>query len=181
MAPFFNRRNPIALSVSVLLVCLATACTPLQSPNGPVSPSGAVAGPAVTTPDASAPVQEMSDTSKVEDAIQQAIQQHPAAFPKGAHPITVAVRGGVATVDFSPEFNQLANMGDSTESAAQKHLRAAMATFPSIQQMRVTVDGKAFDSQVTDWDTPFPVRPATDERDEAAGHGPPKRRSGGGR
>ena len=101
---------------------------------------------------------------------------------------SVSVRGGIAALDFSPEFNQLSNMGDSTESGAQKQLRAALAKFPEIKKMQVTVRGKPFDSQATDWTTPFPVRETADERDHGAdlpgGSAPegvpkPSRRGGG--
>jgi germination protein M len=79
-------------------------------------------------------------------------------FPAGTQLVGVSLKEGVATLDFSKEFNALANSGDSVESAAQKALRSTLAQFPEVQKMRVTVEGKAFDSQNTDWTTPFPVR-----------------------
>ena len=79
-------------------------------------------------------------------------------FPVGTRLIGVDLKESVATLDFSKEFNALANSGDSVEAAAQKSLRSALAKFPEVQKMRVTVEGKGFDSQNTDWSTPFPVR-----------------------
>ena len=79
-------------------------------------------------------------------------------FPKGTQLTDMSVKDGVATLNFSKEFNALANSGDTTESEAQKALRSALAKFPEVQKMRVTVEGKPFDSQNTDWSTPFPVR-----------------------
>ena len=35
--------------------------------------------------------------------------------------------------------------------------------------MTVTVQGKPFDSQTTDWTTPFPVRPTAEEKEAATG------------
>jgi hypothetical protein len=128
---------------------------------------------------------EATDTEKVADAVRAAIKRHAESFPKGVSVARVTVTDGVATLDFSPEFNKLANMGDSTESHAQKHLRAAVAKFPGIEKMRVTVQGKPFDSQATDWTTPFPVRQSGEELDATAAGGSPvpgetaKRPSGG--
>jgi len=79
-------------------------------------------------------------------------------FPKGTQLKSAVVTDGVAVLDFSKEFNALGNSGDSVESQAQKALKAALAPFPEVQKMRVTVEGKPYDSQVTDWSTPFSVR-----------------------
>jgi spore germination protein GerM len=68
-------------------------------------------------------------------------------FPKGTRLLSVDIKDGVAALDFSKEFNRLANSGDSTESQAQKALCAALAKFPDVQKMHVTVEGKSFDSQ----------------------------------
>jgi spore germination protein GerM len=95
-----------------------------------------------------------------------------APFPKGTQVVGVTVDAGVATIDFSKEFRALANAGDSTESEAMKALQAALAKFPAVQKMRVTVEGKPFDSQNTDWNTPFAVRSgATNAGGEGQGGG----------
>jgi len=111
----------------------------------------------------------MTDTTPVKEGIAQAIKQHASLFPKGVTLESVTVHASVAALDFSPEFNQLANMGDTTESHAQKQLRAALAEFPAIQKMTVTVHGKPFDSQTTDWTTPFPVRLSDEEKNAGGG------------
>ena len=61
-------------------------------------------------------------------------------------------------------------MGDSVESEAQKVLREAVATIPTVEKMRVTVEGKPYESQMTDWNTPFSVRD-TSEDSSATGAG----------
>ncbi len=123
--------------------------------------------PAQTAPiSAQPPVHETAAIPPVPDGqtpIKDALvgligQQGSSPFPKGTQVIAVSVKDGVATVDFSKEFNALANNGDTTESLAMKALQAALAKFPEVQKMRVTVEGKKFDSQNTDWDTPFAVR-----------------------
>ena len=95
----------------------------------------------------------------IKDALDALLAKQGASpFPKGTQLIGVNIKDGIATVNFSKEFNALANNGDSVESAAQKSLRATLAKFPEVQKMRVTVEDKPFDSQNTDWTTPFPVR-----------------------
>jgi len=97
--------------------------------------------------------------SKVTEAVNALLSQPGSSpFPKGTHLKSAVVTDGVAVLDFSKEFNALGNSGDSVESQAQKALQAALAAIPEVQKMRVTVEGKPYDSQVTDWITPFPVR-----------------------
>jgi len=148
---------PAALALSAAL-WLAAGCTPPPPPANPAPPANPGAQSGLPGAPGARATSEMADTTPVRDAVTAAIKQRPAAFPKGTTVESVTVQGGVATLDFSPEFSQLANMGDSTESAAQRQLRAALAKFPAIEKMHVTVKGKPFDSQVTDWTTPFPVR-----------------------
>jgi hypothetical protein len=78
-------------------------------------------------------------------------------FPKGTRLLSVTIQDGVATLDFSKEFNQLADSGETTESMAQKALRKTLSHFVGVEKMRVTVEGRPFESQATDWNTPFPV------------------------
>ncbi len=79
-------------------------------------------------------------------------------FPPGTRLNSVTVNDGVATLDFSKEFNGLIDSGETTEAMAQKELRKAVSHVFGVEKMRVTVEGKPFESQVTDWNTPFPVR-----------------------
>ena len=113
----------------------------------------------------------MADTAPVEEGVAAAIKQNPELFPKGVKLETVTVQGGVAALDFSTEFNKLGSMGDTTESRTHKRLRAALAKFPEIEKMTVTVHGKPYDSQMTDWTTPFPVRLSDEEKEASANPG----------
>ncbi len=97
-------------------------------------------------------------------------------FPPGTALRSIIVRGHVATLDFNRAFASLANSGEATESEAQKLLRRTLARFPEIEQMRVTVEDAPFDSQATDWNTPFRVR---DERSRDSDVQAPKPIDGG--
>ena len=79
-------------------------------------------------------------------------------IPKGSELRSAVMQGRILTLDFSSEFNNLADAGDSTESEAQKKIMAAVRAFPGVDKLRVTVEGKPFNSQNTDWNTPFSVR-----------------------
>jgi hypothetical protein len=79
-------------------------------------------------------------------------------FPPGTQLKSVSIEGDVATLDFSKEFNGLIDSGETTESMAQRELRKAASHVFGVEKMRVTVEGKPFESEATDWNTPFPVR-----------------------
>jgi hypothetical protein len=79
-------------------------------------------------------------------------------FPAGTQLVGVAVDGSTVTLDFSSQFANLKSMGDTTESLAQSALRRALAKYGNLKTMRVTVEGKPYESDMTDWSTPFPVR-----------------------
>jgi hypothetical protein len=96
--------------------------------------------------------------SPLKEAIVSLLKQETKTFPAGTRLKSVDLKDGVASLDFSSEFNGLANMGESGESLAQKRLQATLAQFPTVEKMRVTVEGRPFDSQATDWNTPFSVR-----------------------
>lgn len=84
------------------------------------------------------------------------------AIPAGTTLQSVKVKDGLATVDLSEDFKMLNKKGDTTQSLAQQQIRAALAQFPSIQKMRVTVDGKVFeDGHSGAWED-IPVRGALD-------------------
>ncbi len=84
-------------------------------------------------------------------------------FPQGVKVLRVTVKDAVAAVDFSKEFSALANSGESTESAAQKLIRRTLSKEQGIERVSVSVEGHSFDSQATDWSTPFPVKPVAGE------------------
>lgn len=140
----------------------APSAVPAQAP--PIAAPPSVQGPAPVPPVSPAQTPTSIKTALTDLIVQQGFPP----FPKGTQLRSVDVKDGVATLDFSKEFNALANSGDTTESLAQKALRGALAKFPEIQKMRVTVEGKAFDSQNTDWSTPFSVR---DDAPNAGGEG----------
>jgi hypothetical protein len=67
----------------------------------------------------------------------------------------------IITLNFSKEFNQLIDSGESVESEAQKALQKTLARISGIEKMRVRVEDKPFESQATDWETPFSVNRST--------------------
>jgi len=159
------KRQSILAALSTIsgAIWLTTGCTPPpSSPAPPVAPPKTVGS--VPTKNDEQP-QVMADTKPVLEAVRVEMKKHASSFPKGAVLESVTVHNRVAALDFSPEFNKLGSMGDSTESSAQKYLRYALAKFPVILNMTVTVGGKPYDSQVTDWTTPFPVRQTVEEID----------------
>lgn len=148
--------------VCITIVMLAAGCShPAQQVN-PAPPPRLVApgGPPVNA----------GDITPIRDAVTAAIKAHSDLFPKGTDLQSVVIHNRMATLDFNPAFNGLANMGETTESRAQKALRAALAKFPDIDKMNVTVNGKPFDSQATDWTTPFPVRQTEEEKSASRGN-----------
>lgn len=141
-------------------LCAALLCTGCQTNNStlpapaPVVPSQKQEKPLSDTADASpAPVSQ----HPLQDAVVNLLEREPHLFPTGTRLKSIKLEEGVATLDFSSEFNGLANMGESGESLAQQKLQATLAKFPNVEKMRVTVEGHSFDSQATDWNTPFPV------------------------
>ena len=100
------------------------------------------------------------NTQSLRDSVEEQIDvdKYHQIFPKETHLLTVTLEDGVATLNFNKNFNKLSTMGDSTESEAQKKLRNALAPFSNVEKMRVLVENKPFDSQMTDWTIPFAVR-----------------------
>ena len=114
-------------------------------------------------PPPSPPTPPPASETPLKDAIEAhfasiGLKGNHSAIPAGTRLVSVKLEEGVASLDVSKEFGALANRGETTESRAQKELRALLAQFPTVQKMRLTVEGKPFDSQATDWNTPFPVR-----------------------
>ncbi len=81
-------------------------------------------------------------------------------FPVGTRLVSADVREGVATLNFSAEFSGLADRGETVESEAQKALQRALAPIAGVTKMRALVLNKPFESQATDWATPFSVHTA---------------------
>src|SRR5258706_12811253 len=77
------------------------------------------------------------------------------AIPEGTRLLSLKIDGGVATMNFSSEFNGVRNFGNTRESLAQNSLRKTLAQFPEVQKMLVRVEGKPFESEHTDWTEPI--------------------------
>jgi len=155
----------ISAPVVGAMIWLAAGCQPAPQPQAGAGPTP---GTTSTKPNGPPSVQELAGAATALDTVRTAVKRHSRLFPRGTTVESVTVVSGVATVDFSPEFNRLSNMGDSTESAVQKQLRAALSTVPLVEKMKVTVHGKPFDSQMTDWTSPFPVKQTSEEKEAAA-------------
>ncbi len=146
---------------AVSITVLGGGLSGCSKPASPVTP------PRVANTDPSPPVskdpEDTHESTPVADSIEKLLRKDAAndkVFPAGLTIRKVTLKGGIASIDFSREFSSLANSGETTESMAQKALRKTLSQFSSIEKMRVTVEGKSFDSQATDWNEPFPVRDA---------------------
>src|SRR5204863_9896800 len=110
------RKRVIALSGIALVLTLGYGC---RSGNG-AAPSGATP-PQAVNPEAKAdPSEPTASKTPVKDAITELLakaeNEQDSPFPKGVKLLGVNLEDGVVTLDFSSEFNKLANMGDTTES-----------------------------------------------------------------
>ena len=154
------KRTCFVAGIFMMLSVLVTGCqnkdqtVPQQNPSPPPPRAQAQDAPISPAPPSQTPLK---------DALEQkfsgsGIKGSHSAIPAGTRLLSVSLENGVASVDVSKEFNALANRGETSESQAQKELRALLAQFPTVQKMRLTVEGKPFDSQATDWNTPFLVR-----------------------
>jgi hypothetical protein len=142
----------LAGTFTLLLAISGCRNNPTQPPAPPVT--------VPTSPPTSSTPQTTQSNTPLKDSIEAYLAQHSDGniLPKNVRLLGVKIDSGVATLDFSKEFQQLANMGDSTEAEVQRELRKLVAKFPNVEKMRVTVEGGHFDSQMTDWYEPFPVR-----------------------
>jgi hypothetical protein len=142
-----------------LLSVSLTGCNKPSSTTNPSGPTNSVPPP-IPSPPVTNPTGTASKTP-VTDAINRLLEEQATTpypvLPRGTKLLGARVKDGVAYLDFNSAFNQLANMGDTTESEAQKALRHALQGIPGVKMMAVTVEGKPFQSQMTDWTTPFPI------------------------
>ena len=164
-----SKTNLTLLSALLLILGLGTGCGP-KTPSSPSNvasapqTSGTSSGQAERAPSGDTPsVSNTPIKNSVEKLLTEQNESDHPFIPKGTKLLSADFKDGVATLDFSREFNTLANHGDTVESIAQKALRHALTNIPGVDKMRVTVEGKPFDSQATDWNTPFPVRDAPDD------------------
>lgn len=158
--------KPLALSAAAVLIAFTQSgcqksAAPLSSKTALAAPSPAEPAPQNPAAPTAAPTQAASK-HPIKDAVEALLQKEAASahplFPEGTKLRKAKLEDGVATLDFSAEFDRLANMGDTTEANAQKALCRAVADIPGVEKLRVTVENRPFDSQMTDWNTPFPVR-----------------------
>jgi hypothetical protein len=162
-----TRKRIALLLPGLLLTVFSVGCRP-NAPGQGAKPAETLPTPvpqteAQTTTKPTAP--PVSDTP-IKDAVEKLLADQEAAdhpfIPRGTRLLSADLKDGVVSLDFSKEFAALANHGDTVESKAQKALRHAVASIPGVEKLRVTVDGQPFDSQATDWNTPFPVRDDAD-------------------
>ncbi len=156
-----------ALTLTILLACGChtnkgateagnkTVPVPRQTPS-PSAPTAST-GPSEPQPAAPKPLPSR-DTTAIMDEVNKVVADPNGPFPKGTRLAGVRLKDGVATLDFNKAFNKLRDSGESTEAEAQRTLRRTLAHYFNVEKMRVTVQGKPFESQATDWNTPFPVR-----------------------
>ncbi|HLV80332.1 MAG TPA: GerMN domain-containing protein [Chthonomonadaceae bacterium] len=143
-----HRRGRLAAPCGAAFLLLAlSGCHP-QQPSVP--PSNSVPPP--PPPTASEP---FAVKTPVKDAVQQMLAQQQArpdsVIPQGTRLLSVNLKDGVATLDFSKEFGKLADMGETTEGQAQKLILKTLAPISTVDKVTVTVEGKPFVGQ-TDWD-----------------------------
>ena len=155
--PVCNTRSMFCVVNVAVAVALLTGCGHSQHVNTTYSPQI----PAAAPQSSHAETENPSKKTPVKDSLIALLEKDAKTdhvFPSGVQVKSVTLENGVASIDFSHEFSELANSGETVESDAQHALRKAIAKFTTIEKMRVTVDGKPFESQATDWNTPFPVR-----------------------
>ena len=114
---------------------------------------------------APSPAQDEHVRQTLQDALRSATEKPAASmFPEGTRVTSVKLEGDLAIVDLSSEFGNVANQGNTAESAAQHALRTALARCPGVRRMRVLVDGKQFEGEHSGpWDD-VPVRDQTGSR-----------------
>lgn len=167
-----NRQSVLPYCMLVVYALIETGCGPKNQPTTVSTPVAAVRQPVqdrvvASTSNDNAPVMESVVQLLSEDSKGDRV------FPPGVRVNSVSLSSGVASIDFSREFATLANSGESVEAIAQHALRKTLSKYTAIDKMRVTVEGKPFDSQATDWNTPFPVRESRREMPKSSAAGQP--------
>ncbi len=146
----------LAVLVGVLLTRRGAAPTPPPPPVTIAPPPSPGVG---ATPPAAGD-EPVDQVRKALDAALSAAAAKPASspFPEGTRLVAVSVHDDLATVALSSEFRNVANQGNTAESAAQQALRAAVAQCPKVARMKVLVEGKPFEGEHSGpWDD-VPVR-----------------------
>ncbi len=115
----------------------------------------------------SAPVQTNSILqAQLLASIDSVIQSHPELF-NGAKLNSLNVEDGEISLNFSKEFMQVSEIGDTGESMAQNALLNALSKYPGIVKMSVLVDGQVYHGEHNgDW-TDIPVRGVSNSSEDA--------------
>ena len=151
--------RPVAALIAALALFLP-GCGKSSEAAPPAPTAVTRSAPAASVPADNAPDRpDAGADSGIKSEIETALEENKSGvFPKGVRLNSAEIKANVLTLDFNAAFNQVANLGDSGESDVQKELMRLAAQHSAVEKMRVTVNGKPFDSQATDWNTPFPVR-----------------------
>ncbi|MCS6775598.1 MAG: GerMN domain-containing protein [Chloroherpetonaceae bacterium] len=160
-----KRCSSLLLRSGALVLALALCgCNRSEAPRDATPPAEPARPPAAAT---SQPLQDRPSPATLRDQVQAYLARHgdDTRLPRNVRLLEVRIEQGVVTLNFSKEFQQLANMGDTTEAEVQRDLRRLVGRFSRAERMRVTVEGGPFDSQMTDWSTPFPVRDTAQAED----------------
>jgi spore germination protein GerM len=96
--------------------------------------------------------------SPARDAIQDLIASRHSPIPAGAHLRGIKLVDGVATVDFSREFQSNFHGGDTQEAQTINSILLTLGQFPDIDKVQILVEGKPIEalSQLSIAD-PLPV------------------------
>jgi|GEM_PF-2393408 hypothetical protein len=115
----------------------------------------------------SAPVQSNSNIkAQLIASIDSVLQSHPELF-NGAKLNSIDVEDGEVSLNFSKEFMQVSEIGDTGESMAQNALLSALSKYPGIVKMSVLVDGRVYQGEHNgDW-TDIPVRAVSNSSEDA--------------
>ena len=167
MSKFIPIITLLALSLTLVGCGSRSETTTAETPTPNAAPANTTR--AATVPPNQPPV---TPPTPIKDAVEKVLAAGEGkVFPKGTMLKSADLNDGTVTLDLSKEFNKLGDMGDSVESQAQKTLREAVAAIPNVEKMRVTVEGKPYESQMTDWTTPFSVRDTSKDTDSPNGAG----------
>ena len=160
-----TRINFALLMALVSIVCCAGCQKTDSEPAPPAVVTNTPTPPVTPTPQPDAVPQNTSTPTPIKDALTTLFAKEAddakSPFPKGTHLLSVDLKNKTASVDVSKEFNELANKGESMEGLAQKKLCAALADFSTVDTLRLTVEGKDYESQAADWRS-IPVRAGKD-------------------
>lgn len=156
------------LGLATIIVVSAVGCNRLGNSGDDAANAAATVKPSgeKRAADAKAQQEPTEAPSPVKDALTLLLakeaENKESPFPKGTHLLSVSIKEKLALVDLSSEFNALKNRGESWEGLAQKKLCKTLAPFENLERLRVTVDGKDYESQAADWSN-IPIRVPSDE------------------